>query len=268
MQELMTRFFDDPAETLPGAAVAVLLDPFQPVRSPVWFPKEDHVRPALLSAWQELHQRVLDNSEAMQQPLVTDLDEEPAPSKAEQHQGSTTLRQDEDSESDDEDGPGGRSTAVEAEVALEMAQYKNLRKSALPVTDAADDKTRLLRWWRETGSQQFPNLARVARSALAVMATEANCERLFSMAERVLSRGRHNLKEERVDLALFVNGNWADHNDRDLYRSVHNYVMERILSPSTSTSSMSAGPELLSMDSDSDSDSEEDGDADSGGLID
>ena len=174
----MTRFFDDPAETLPGAAVAVLLDPFQPVRSPVLFPKEDHVRPAL---WQELHQRVLDNAEAMQQPLVTDLDEEPAPSEAEQRQGSTTLRQDEDSESDDEDGPCGRSTAVEAEVALEMAQYKNLRKSALPVTDAADDKTRLLRWWRETGSQQFPNLARVARSALAVMATEANCERLFSM---------------------------------------------------------------------------------------
>lgn len=87
------------------------------------------------------------------------------------------------------------------------------------------------------------------------MATEANCERLFSIAERLLSRGRHNLKEARVDLALFVKGNWADHNGRDLYRSVHEYVMQSILSP-PSTSSTSTEPEPVSVDSDPDSDSD------------
>ena len=137
-----------------------------------------------------------------------------------------------------------------------------MRKYPLVPKQGDDDKTRLLRWWRDTGSEQFPNIACVARSSLAVMATEANCERLFSMAERLLSRGRHNLKEERVDLALFVQANWADHNDRDLYRSVHGYVMESILSPSTSSTSIE--PELVSVDSDSDSDC----DSASGGLSD
>ena len=252
----MTRFFNNPAETLPGAAVAVLLDPFQPLKSPVWFPRKDGARPFLLSAWTGLHQLVLDNAEAMQQPLATDLDEEPAPSETDEHQTSTfgtILRQDEDSESDNEGG--GQSTALEAEIMLEIATFKRLRNNPLVPRHGDDDKTRPLLWWRDTGSEQFPNIACVARSSLAVTATEANCERLFSIAERLLSRGRHNLKEARVDLALFVKGNWADHNDRDLYRSVHEYVMQSILSPPSSTS---IEPEPVSVDSDPDSDSDSD----------
>ena len=73
---------------------------------------------------------MLDNAEAMQQPLATDLDEEPAPSETGEHQTSTfgtILRQDEDSESDNEGV--GQSTALQAEVNLEIATFKNLRKN-------------------------------------------------------------------------------------------------------------------------------------------
>ena len=66
------------------------------------------------------------------------------------------------------------------------------------------------------------------------------------------------MKEERLDLlALFVNGNWKDHNDLGMYRSVHQHVMESILAPSDSASATSATG-LVSADPMSEDDDDDD----------
>lgn len=64
----------------------------------------------------------------------------------------------------------------------------------------------LLCWWKKN-EMKFPLLARLARKYLAIPATSAPAERLFSVAGLVLEEKRTNLKPNKVDKILFLFSN-------------------------------------------------------------
>ena len=68
--------------------------------------------------------------------------------------------------------------------------------------DTSDD---VLAFWKSK-SAQWPSLATVAKSLLAIPATETSSERVFSLAGRTIEDRRSQLNVETVDDLLFVHG--------------------------------------------------------------
>ena len=66
-----------------------------------------------------------------------------------------------------------------------------------------DAKTNPLDWWKKWGSK-FPNLAQLARRYLAMPATSAPVERLFSVAGLVATAKRNRLDPSTVSLLVFL----------------------------------------------------------------
>ena len=64
-----------------------------------------------------------------------------------------------------------------------------------------------LEWWEQHHSK-FPNLAQLARAYLAVQATSAPSERIFSLASRIISNNRVSLDPTIAGKLLFVSKNW------------------------------------------------------------
>ena len=64
-----------------------------------------------------------------------------------------------------------------------------------------------LEWWRKN-QVAFPILARLARIYLAVQATSAPSERVFSLASRVISSRRGSMDPDFAGKMLFVTDNW------------------------------------------------------------
>lgn len=69
-----------------------------------------------------------------------------------------------------------------------------------------------LEWWRRNQSK-FPLLATLARMYLAVQATSAPSERVFSVASRVVSKLRANLDPRVAGQLQFLHSNWEDWED-------------------------------------------------------
>lgn len=61
-----------------------------------------------------------------------------------------------------------------------------------------------LEWWKGKKSQ-YPILFKLAKSYLAVQATSAASERLFSTAGSILTKKRNRLNSELLDKLLFLN---------------------------------------------------------------
>jgi hypothetical protein len=74
-----------------------------------------------------------------------------------------------------------------------------------------------LAWWREN-EQLFPAVAYLARKYLAIPASSAPSERVFSLAKRILTRERYRLSPARLERLVFMN-----HNQRllDELRVIH-----------------------------------------------
>ena len=66
-----------------------------------------------------------------------------------------------------------------------------------------DATTDPLQWWKKWGSK-FPNLAQLARRYLAMPATSAPVERLFSVAGLVATAKRNRLAPSTVSLLVFL----------------------------------------------------------------
>ena len=62
-----------------------------------------------------------------------------------------------------------------------------------------------LKWWRDR-QFRFPILSRLARIYLAVQATSASSERVFSKAERVISKKRTSLSPQRAGSLIWLAG--------------------------------------------------------------
>jgi hypothetical protein len=61
----------------------------------------------------------------------------------------------------------------------------------------------ILEWWK-VHAHMFPNLSKMARQYLAMPASSAGVERLFSAAGRLHSSFRKNAKEEALEMQLIV----------------------------------------------------------------
>lgn len=63
-----------------------------------------------------------------------------------------------------------------------------------------------LEWWREK-RHQYPHLAKLARKYLAVPATSAPSERVWSIAGNIKDKKRSCLKEKLLNELLFLHNN-------------------------------------------------------------
>ena len=66
-----------------------------------------------------------------------------------------------------------------------------------------DVKANILMWWKQH-AVRFPYLSRLARRYLAMPATSASVERLFSVAGQVVSAKRARLDPSTVTLLVFL----------------------------------------------------------------
>jgi hypothetical protein len=65
-----------------------------------------------------------------------------------------------------------------------------------------------LRWWKEN-SNALPNLSKLARKYLAIPATSAPSERLFSVAGLTISEQRSTLRPDNAETLIFLKQNWS-----------------------------------------------------------
>ena len=63
-------------------------------------------------------------------------------------------------------------------------------------------------WWKENQTT-YPILAQLARIYLAVQATSAPSERIFSAAEQILSKSRARMTPAMAGKLFYVNRNWS-----------------------------------------------------------
>ena len=84
---------------------------------------------------------------------------------------------------------------------LEFREFAGIQMEAGELTD--DATTDPLQWWKKWGSK-FPNLAQLARRYLAMPATSAPVERLFSVAGLVATAKRSRLAPSTVSLLVFL----------------------------------------------------------------
>jgi hypothetical protein len=85
-------------------------------------------------------------------------------------------------------------------ISLEISSYKALA----PIPHSQNP----LHWWRDHGARRFPTLACLAKQVLAIPATEAASERVFSTGGQVISDLRWNLGTDNVSTLVFLK-NWC-----------------------------------------------------------
>jgi hypothetical protein len=70
-------------------------------------------------------------------------------------------------------------------------------------------KVSSMAWWKGN-ERKFPILAKLARMYLAIQATSAPSERIFSVASRIIKYDRARLEPDVAGNILFIqtNGNW------------------------------------------------------------
>ena len=56
-----------------------------------------------------------------------------------------------------------------------------------------------LRWWRERGELLYPTLASMAYDLFSIPAMSAECERAFSLAKKLITDERYNLKADIIE---------------------------------------------------------------------
>ena len=65
----------------------------------------------------------------------------------------------------------------------------------------------VLLWWKAR-VDKYPNLSALARRILAIPATSAPSERLFSQASLLLTKKRSRLTDDNASKLMFLNGCW------------------------------------------------------------
>ena len=115
--------------------------------------------------------------------------------------------------------------AAKSKVTVELHAYAT---AAVAATSGLADAERLafdsLGWWR-TNQSQFPYLAHAARSLLAMQATSAASERMFSSAGFVSNPTRNRLSPDTLELCVLVTS--ALRNGIDLREGVRRLKEEK-----------------------------------------
>jgi hypothetical protein len=104
-------------------------------------------------------------------------------------------------------------------LSVRLQNYMNTSSSnevdtyrAMPTLDICDDP---LTWWREREAQ-LPSLARLARTYLALTASSATVERIFSRGALVMSNKRIRLHDDSLESQIIANRNqdFIEHIDK------------------------------------------------------
>ena len=90
----------------------------------------------------------------------------------------------------------------------------------LPLEDSEGEENDPLLWWKKN-QDVFPSLAKLARIYLAIPATSAPTERIFSRASLVINRLRSRLTPANARMAIFLKSNLEWH--EQLQESRNNY---------------------------------------------
>ena len=67
-----------------------------------------------------------------------------------------------------------------------------------------------LRWWRERGELLYPTLASMAYDLFSIPAMSAECERAFSLAKKLITDERYNLKPDIIEADQCIKS-WCKH---------------------------------------------------------
>ena len=109
--------------------------------------------------------------------------------------------------SDDEDGSYDEDEDIDVPIASLVPGIEELDAYiGLPQVNHVDrngEEVDVLLWWKEH-AHMFPNLSKMARQYLAMPASSAGVERLFSAAGRMHSSFRKSTKEESLEIQLIV----------------------------------------------------------------
>jgi hypothetical protein len=106
-------------------------------------------------------------------------------------------------ESDEEMENENHRLPVEAIVADEIRKYR--LDNGLKLEEGGSYNCPL-KWWSLNHSK-YPTVWKLAERILAIPATSAPAERVFSSAARIVNKKRVNLKPQNVDLLVFLRGN-------------------------------------------------------------
>ena len=124
---------------------------------------------------------------------------EPPKKKIKTSSALATFLIDEDGDDDDEDIDLPIASLVpgleELDAYLALPQAHHIDKSGEEIS--------VLSWWKEH-AHMLPNLSKMARQYLAMPASSAGVERLFSAAGRMHSSFRKSTKEESLEVQLTV----------------------------------------------------------------
>lgn len=107
---------------------------------------------------------------------------------------------------DDEDDSSSNGNQLSFDEILD-AEFKTYRaERGQKMFSAEGVHSNPLDWW-QLHLQKFPNIWKLAACILAIPATSAPSERVFSMAANIVNKKRVRLKPENVDLLIFLRGN-------------------------------------------------------------
>lgn len=126
---------------------------------------------------------------------------------------SVAALEDEAMDTGDEDstwGPAERSFTVAAPVSSILSEIsiyaKKVFRPARIKLGTGRTVTDLIPFWHSI-SNEFPLLSKFAMSILSIPATESTCERVFSVAGRILTRHSYNLSYRVLRARLFIQQN-------------------------------------------------------------
>jgi hypothetical protein len=126
-------------------------------------------------------------------------------------QGLNTMSAEQDEDDEDEEDDMIRNICY-----AEFQRYKNVSIALHNIDGSFNDA---LAWWKRNDSK-YPLLATLAREYLAIPATLAPSERIWSRASRILSLKRASLKPEVAQRIMFVKENLSI-----LHKHYHTLVM-------------------------------------------
>jgi hypothetical protein len=98
--------------------------------------------------------------------------------------------------------------ALHAVCASELSRYLHdvINKGACPMYDADDAFNDPLKWWKESCAK-YPYVANIARKYLAIPATSAPSEQVWSRLARILSLRHAHLSDDLVECMMYMKEN-------------------------------------------------------------
>jgi len=118
-----------------------------------------------------------------------------------------SIFDDDDVDDDDEENPTQATAADSSEEAVSAEMFQFALEQRLPRWKTKTELHDPLQWWK-IHEIKFPYHAALARKLLAIPATSAPAERLFSAAGHTLSSDRSRLTPDIAEAILFTRGVW------------------------------------------------------------